>query len=275
MYRATVYKVMIASPSDVEQERGIVRRAIHEWNVIHSHKERIVLLPVGWETHCAPSMDDRPQAVINKQVLADCDLLIAVFWTRLGTPTGEAISGTVEEIEEHLQAGRPAMLYFSSAPVSLDSVDQEQYQALVGFRESCQQRGLVERFETSAVFENKIRRQLAQTVNRHFMSSEDSGRSTREARSDAPVPDSESARELLIEASKDRDGHILRVRTASGRHVQTNGRDFVLGGDPRSAAKWDGAVDKLIGLGLIKQSDSKGEVFGITDQGYEVVSRLE
>jgi hypothetical protein len=27
------------------------------------------------------------------------DILMGVFWTRLGTPTGKAPSGTVEEIE--------------------------------------------------------------------------------------------------------------------------------------------------------------------------------
>jgi hypothetical protein len=50
--------------------------------------------------------------VINRQVLADCDLLVAIFWTRIGSPTGSALSGTVEEIEKHLKAEKPAMLYF-------------------------------------------------------------------------------------------------------------------------------------------------------------------
>jgi hypothetical protein len=127
-YKAKVFKVMIASPSDVGPEREAVRNLIHEWNAIHSEKEDIVLLPVGWESHSSPTMGDRPQAIINKQVLADCDLLIAVFWTRLGSPPGKAHSGTVEEIEEHLQAGKPAMIYFSAAPVVPESVDRQQYE---------------------------------------------------------------------------------------------------------------------------------------------------
>lgn len=71
-------------------------------------------------------MGDRPQAIINKQLLEQSDLLVAVFWTRLGSPTGATNSGTVEEIEEHLAAKKPTMLYFSSAPVRPDSVDNEQ-----------------------------------------------------------------------------------------------------------------------------------------------------
>ena len=74
-----------------------------------------MLLPVGWETHATPAMGDRPQAIINKQILAGCDLLVAVFWTRLGSPTGAAASGTVEEIEEHLQRRQTCdALFFDS-----------------------------------------------------------------------------------------------------------------------------------------------------------------
>lgn len=66
-YTATVYNVMIASPSDVSEERVICREVIHEWNVVHSEKDGIVLMPLGWDTHSSPAMGDRPQEIINKQ----------------------------------------------------------------------------------------------------------------------------------------------------------------------------------------------------------------
>src|SRR4051812_41832398 len=115
-YDAKVIKVFIASPGDVSTERQIIRDAINEWNTIHSEDKRVFLTAVGWETHAAPAMGERPQGIINSQILAGCDLLVAVFWTRLGSPTGKATSGTVEEIEAHVSSGKPAMLYFSSAP---------------------------------------------------------------------------------------------------------------------------------------------------------------
>src|SRR4051794_33094357 len=108
---------MVASPSDVAQERVIVREILAEWNAIHSEDRKIVLMPLLWEANAAPAMGDRPQAIINGQLLKNADLLVAMFWTRIGSPTGVAKSGTVEEIEEHLKAGKPAMIYFSSAPV--------------------------------------------------------------------------------------------------------------------------------------------------------------
>jgi hypothetical protein len=91
---AKVLNVMIASPSDVSQERQIARNVIAEWNTVHSDR-KTVLIPVGWETHSVPDTGDRPQAIINGQLLKDADLLIAVFWTRIGSPTGGAPSGTV------------------------------------------------------------------------------------------------------------------------------------------------------------------------------------
>src|ERR1700752_253348 len=144
MFEARVYKVMLATPGDVPNERQAVRDAVHYWNAILVDDRRGGVLPAGWETHVHPMMGERPQAVINKKILKDCDLLIAVFWTRLGSPTGEAPSGTVEEIEEHLKAGKPAMIYFSNAPVRPDSIDEAQYRALREFRADCERRGLIE-----------------------------------------------------------------------------------------------------------------------------------
>src|SRR3990172_1493833 len=118
--QATVYRVLIASPSDVLSERKAISEVLYAWNALNSVAMNIVLLPVMWETHSAPEMGGRPQEIINKQLVRDCDFLIGTFWTRIGTHTGVAESGTVEEIREFLKAGKPVMLYFSTAPVVPD-----------------------------------------------------------------------------------------------------------------------------------------------------------
>jgi hypothetical protein len=97
-YRALVVKVMVVSPKHCDRQRTLIRALIHEQNVMHSQHRNLVLLPVGWDTHSAPLMGERAQEIINRQVLADCDLLVSTFWTRLGTPTGDSPSGSVEEI---------------------------------------------------------------------------------------------------------------------------------------------------------------------------------
>lgn len=79
-------------------------------------------------------MGASPQEIINNQILDKCDFLVGVFWTRIGTATTEYASGTVEEIEKHIAADKPAMLYFSSQPVVMDTVDPDQYSELSKFK---------------------------------------------------------------------------------------------------------------------------------------------
>jgi len=277
-YVAKVIDVMIASPSDVPKERLIIRDVIAEWNAIHAKDRKIVLMAIGWETHSSPEMGDRPQAIINGQLLKDADLLVAVFWTRIGSPTGSAQSGTVEEIEEHIGAGKPAMIYFSMAPVRLDSVDDEQYSAVKAFRESLRPRGLVEEYEDLSQFRTKSARQLAQMVIRRFAGSStvaDHTALVAVVPAPSPMPTlAGTARELLLEAAQDPQGAIMSLQTLGGSHIQTNERAFPTG-DARSAAQWKGAVADLERLGLTEDRAGTGEVFFVTDEGYRVADLLK
>ena len=55
-YSARVFRVLIASPSDVEEERDAVVSVIQAWNDLHSRSREIVLLPLRWETHLRLSL---------------------------------------------------------------------------------------------------------------------------------------------------------------------------------------------------------------------------
>jgi hypothetical protein len=159
---------MIASPSDVVGERELARDIIAEWNAIYSESSKIVLMPIAWDTHASPNVGATAQETIRKQVLSNCDLLIATFWTRIGSPTGTSPSGTVEEIREHIAAGKQAMIYFSSAPVRPDTIDADQYEALKSFKAECFQKYLVATYESLAEYRQKLAGHLALTVLRHF-----------------------------------------------------------------------------------------------------------
>lgn len=277
-YRAKVVKVMIATPSDVAAERQIIRNVIQEWNNTHSEDKNLVIMPVGWESHSAPTMGGRPQAIINKQVLADCDLLIAVFWTKVGTPTGKALSGTVEEIEEHVKAKKPAMVYFSSVPVAPGLVDLEQLKALQEFKSQLRERGLYAEYDSPEVFREMLSRQLAQTVIRHF-GSKKNGNAAEGADDVIASPRlpalSQPAKAMLIEASQDENGLILRVRTMHGLTIETGGRNLLDDQDARSAVRWEAALKQLCDLGLVQDRGHKGEVFAVTDEGYRVSDLLK
>ncbi len=173
--QATTYRILIASPSDIVDERKAIPEVIHSWNAANSLKSGVMLEPVLWETHTAPEMGDRPQAIINKQLVEICDILVGTFWTRLGTYTGRAESGTVEEIEEFRKAGKPVLLYFSSVPVVLDSVDIVQYERLLEFKKQCQKEGLVSKYESIGDLREQLQRHITSTINSiHKVSAEGS-----------------------------------------------------------------------------------------------------
>ncbi len=159
-YDSRVYRILIASPSDVEQEREIAVRVIQEWNDLYSFSRKIVLLPLRWETHTAPEYGTRPQEVINRAIVDECDLLIGAFWTRIGSPTGLAESGTLEEIERVGTAGKPVMLYFSRIEIDPERIDVIQIEKLKAFKKKAYPEGLIENYQTIIEFRDKFARQL-------------------------------------------------------------------------------------------------------------------
>jgi hypothetical protein len=163
-FTAAVYRILIASPGDVIEERRVIPEVVYAWNASHAAAMRVVLLPVMWESHAAPEMGDRPQAIINKQIVADCDMLIGAFWTRIGSHTGVAESGTVEEIEQFLAAGKKVMLYFSSQPIAPGSIDPDQYRRLTEFKAKVRKEGLVEDYSSVAELREKLGRHLLRVV---------------------------------------------------------------------------------------------------------------
>lgn len=108
--KGLIFRALVASPSDCTHERKIIPEVISSWNAVHSLSNAAIVEPVLWETHSRPAFGDRPQEIINTQLVSSCDLVIGAFWTRLGTPTGVAESGTAEEIEQFRAAGKPVLL---------------------------------------------------------------------------------------------------------------------------------------------------------------------
>ncbi len=86
---------------------------------------------------------------------------------------------------------------------------------------------------------------------------------------------STEARGLLAEASSDKKGTVLIARTLQGIFVQTNGRQFAEPGNPRSEAQWVAVVKELVDSGVLEERGQKGEVFAITNSGYEMADQLK
>lgn len=125
---------MIASPSDIADARQAVVEALLEWNDSNTLNRNVVLLPRRWETSAVPALGGDAQEVINEQLVAESDVVIAVFGARLGQATPRALSGTAEEMLRAAEAGKPVHTYFSTAPLPHD-VDTTELERLRRFKE--------------------------------------------------------------------------------------------------------------------------------------------
>src|SRR5258708_3128957 len=160
---AIVLNVLIASPSDVSGEREIVTSAVHAWNAAHYPNTGIMLNPIRWETHSFPASGDRPQAIVNRQIVDEGDFLIGIFGNRVGTPTGEAQSGTIEEVERFRKAGKYVALYFSTADVPRDA-DRDQLTALEDYQRERRKDALYSTFGSSDELRQRVSQHLPHIV---------------------------------------------------------------------------------------------------------------
>jgi hypothetical protein len=163
-FEAKIYRVLVASPSDMSEERQVATDAINEWNSLHSVTESIVLLPVKWETHAMPQTGVRPQEAINSQLVETSDILVGMFWTKIGTDTGVAESGTVEEVNQFVAGGKPAMLYFSHRPIDPNKIDPKQHKKLREFESETLKSALVGSFASLDDLRHTLLRHLLSEI---------------------------------------------------------------------------------------------------------------
>lgn len=156
----TAYKVLIGSPSDVSPERKIVESAIHTWNSMNGLDKEKILIPVMWESDSVPLQGDRPQGILNNLMVKKCDIIIAVFWSRLGSDTGAEKSGTVEEIKYFIKERRPALVYFSTQPLPQNH-DPDQWAKLTCFKKEIRTGGIQADFSGDSDLSMQLIRHLS------------------------------------------------------------------------------------------------------------------
>jgi hypothetical protein len=139
----------------VPDERLAIRDEILRWNGANSLGAGIIAEPVMWETHSMPSFGAHPQKLINKQIVEWCDMVIACFWATAGSPTDTTESGTIEEIEETVKRGRPAMIYFCTRSLP-QKHDRAQWDRLVAFKDKCKKQSIYSEFADIPDLRSKV-----------------------------------------------------------------------------------------------------------------------
>jgi hypothetical protein len=159
-----MYRLFLASPSDVQEEHALVANIISDWNNQIGHGKGAIIELVSWGTHAYPSVISRPQEIINRQVLDSADIVVGIFWSRFGLPTGEAESGTEEEIRRSMSSGKSVMVYFADKPIPPSKFDPDQYTKINKFKDEFKNQGLYWIYSDLEVFSNDFRRHLAATL---------------------------------------------------------------------------------------------------------------
>lgn len=158
------FRIFLASPGDLEEERRVAKRVIDEYNSQLANALGYHVDLVGWED-TLPGIG-RPQTLINRD-LDGCDLFVGMLWKRWGSPPdtgGEFTSGFEEEYVRSMRRfdseQRPQihLLLKDIDPASL--VDPgEQLKRVQSFREQVfnEKKLFAKRFSSISDFEQTFR----------------------------------------------------------------------------------------------------------------------
>ncbi len=179
------YRVFIASPGDVSNERRFVYEVIEDVNdILDSLRGGVAsrkLKAIGWE-EAYPTGGKPNQKIQEKFPVSTMDIFIGILWKRFGQPPDsfrsdgtEFLSGTEEEIELAFEAnrlsvnGRPIIMLYRKEddPKIRGAEDNSQYGRVLNFFKECEPRGkhpaLVQPFFAKD-FKNKLRRHLLSAI---------------------------------------------------------------------------------------------------------------
>ena len=160
--------VLLASPGDIRAERKAVREAAESINRVSGEDQGFHLVVKGWETHTRPAAG-RAQGTINDQI-GPTDIFLGIMWHRLGTPTGKAASGTVEEYERarrrHVRSRakrKPSVMFYfrQGLPRNGAGFDPDQYKAVQAFKKRVFKNNLAHEYSGPKAFAALIRDHLA------------------------------------------------------------------------------------------------------------------
>lgn len=179
-YSATAYRLLVSAPGDLpDEDITACMDAVARWNAIYGEQFGVVVVPKHWKQHSAAEYGTRPRVSLNEQLVESADLVIALFWHRLGSWTGEAESGTIEEIERAHERGAYVAILRSRRDISPDALDPEQLERLRQFYDRIQGDALILDYSDAG--------ELAQHVDTIINRTVSTSQARAEAASEAPV----------------------------------------------------------------------------------------
>ncbi|WP_247729546.1 class I SAM-dependent methyltransferase [Halovivax limisalsi] len=147
---ATIYRVLLAMPDDVEEERPIAKDVVIDWNSTNGRKEDIHLQPIS-----ATHIDLESNSLAD-----DIDAVLGTFWTTIEDPRigGTSLAETVRRLS--LEGETPSIIGFSEQNIPTHQLDPEEYTAVQQFKEECRNTGYFT-YATLEEYESRLKRSLS------------------------------------------------------------------------------------------------------------------
>lgn len=251
MFTAHVYNIMIGAPSDMQVEIAEARNAIEQWNQTHAAKMKIVLLPRHWSfSSYLASGADYAQQILNKQLVEPSDMLICFFGTKLGTPTDTEISGTVEEINEHLKAKKQVMTFFRTAVDDITTIDVEQLQLVRSFKEKL--KGIIwHEYKSTEQLRKELYTLIERQVKDHFIGySENTQIQGNVLNTKSNFVLSKEEYDILRDWVNSGEQEAYRLNVLGGS-IFMFGRDEYQADYGEAIANYEDFIEKLLNVGMI------------------------
>lgn len=164
-----IFRVFIASPSDVADEREALRAIVHQMNSVFSKETGWGVELLGWEDTLPGH--GRPQALINAD-LDKADLFIGCLWQRWGSPSGSGTRTGFEEefdraMERFEETRTPEVwLFFKTVDSMAIANSDEQLKKVLEFRAQLikSKRLLFHDFDTTIAWKDLISQFLQRTL---------------------------------------------------------------------------------------------------------------
>lgn len=165
----TAYKLLLSCPGDVLDLKNTVDDCVKSFNTSIGEINNIRIDLMHWSTDSFSQSGDKPQNILNKQFINDCDMCVALLGARFGTPTDNYDSGTEEEIEKMIEEGKQVFLYFIDRPTEPSKMDLAQYQKVKEFKNKYADKGLYRVVKNSeelrSHFQNDLTLYFIQLIN--------------------------------------------------------------------------------------------------------------
>ncbi|KJF21956.1 hypothetical protein SZ00_02600 [Rhodococcus sp. AD45] len=222
-YSGLIVQVLISAPGDLPPaHREIVVRAMRVWNTTYGRVFGIHFSPTDWKEGSNPAFGEYPQAVLNEQIVDDSDIAIVIFTDRLGTPTPDHESGTVEEIERMLKKGKDVAVLLNNCPRAPSRGGEDQSAKLAEYLKVVQKKAFTGAYASDEELRQSLEQLLGRMANKYKREAE---------AAKVPQPPALPKADLADESSEIAKGVWPRIEVSERAGVDSRG-------NPRTSKDW-------------------------------------